>query len=267
MAADVSLTDLQADAARYARDPLHPPGLDEVIEDIGRQRLAAYYLYSALVAGVIGDDGLAPARWPPRLAEPVQRLGLARFAPRTRRGLDVQLTAAEQATLRNPGRQLEFAQLLVDLINQGRLGPLCGDADRVRLAEPGGRAGFDLELIKGGRVAGRCKVQDHWELVAQHLAGLPSADDPLAGGRTPAEKITSQLKETGISHAVSAVTVLALQVYPLGTVAGVGTRLIRSRLRAGREQADALRQLGQALRTLRAQAYGELSGLHAGPDR
>jgi hypothetical protein len=29
-----------------------------VIEDAGRQRLASYYLYSALLAGVIGDGGL-----------------------------------------------------------------------------------------------------------------------------------------------------------------------------------------------------------------
>ena len=32
------------------------PPLDAVIEDSGRQRLAAYYLYSALLAGLIGPD-------------------------------------------------------------------------------------------------------------------------------------------------------------------------------------------------------------------
>lgn len=69
-----------------------PPALDEVVEDAGRQRLAAYYLYSALLAGIIRDGDLAPSRWPPRLAEPMGRLGLTEFAPRTGRGLDAQLT-------------------------------------------------------------------------------------------------------------------------------------------------------------------------------
>ncbi len=58
-----------------------PPGLAEVIEDAGRQRLAAYYLYSALLAGLTGTDGLAPGRWPEELAEPMRRMRLARFAP------------------------------------------------------------------------------------------------------------------------------------------------------------------------------------------
>ena len=62
MAADVPLAWLRTDAVRRAP---HPPGLDALIEDAGRQRLAAYYLYSALLAGVIGDDGLASPRWPP----------------------------------------------------------------------------------------------------------------------------------------------------------------------------------------------------------
>jgi hypothetical protein len=57
------------------------------------------------------------ALWPPQLAEPVKRLGLTRLAPRTGRALDAQLTPAEQATRRSPGKQLEFAQLLVDLVN------------------------------------------------------------------------------------------------------------------------------------------------------
>ena len=133
MAADVPLAWLRTDAVRRAP---HPPGLDALIEDAGRQRLAAYYLYSALLDGVIGDDGLASPRWPRELAEPMHRLDLTRFAPRTGRGLDAQLTPAEQAARRNPDRQFELAQLLVDLINRGAFGPLCGDADRVRLARP-----------------------------------------------------------------------------------------------------------------------------------
>ena len=61
------LAGLCADAVGRVADL---PELDGVIEDTGRQRLAAYYLYSALLAGVIGPDDLAPARWPPELAEP-----------------------------------------------------------------------------------------------------------------------------------------------------------------------------------------------------
>jgi hypothetical protein len=67
MAADAPLAGLRADAWHRAPDP---PGLDEVIEDAGRQRLSAYYLYSALLAGVIGTDDLASAHgrrsWPSR---------------------------------------------------------------------------------------------------------------------------------------------------------------------------------------------------------
>ena len=55
---DDRLAALRADVCRRVPDP---PGLDEVVEDAGRQRLAAYYLYSALLAGVIDDDALAPA--------------------------------------------------------------------------------------------------------------------------------------------------------------------------------------------------------------
>ena len=260
MAADVPLGALRAEASRHAPDP---PGLDKVIEDVGLERLAAYYLYSALLAGVIGDDDLAPERWPPELADPMRRLGLVRFAARTARGLDAQLTPAEQATRRSPARQLEFARLVVDLINQGALGPLCEDADSVRLAESSGRPGLDLELVNG-RQPGPCRVEDHWELVARHLAGLPRADDPPAGresARAPASKIARQLEETGISHAVSTGITLAVHVQPLGAVAGLGTRLVRSRIRAGREQADALQRLGQELHTLRAQAESELADL------
>ena len=130
MTADAGLADVRGDAARRAPGA---PALSTVIEDAGRQRLAAYYLYSALIAGMIGDDSLAPARWPPGLSEPMERLGLTRLAPRTGRGLDVQLTPGEQATRRSPGRRAEYAQLVADLINQGTFGPLCGHADCVRL--------------------------------------------------------------------------------------------------------------------------------------
>jgi hypothetical protein len=259
MTADLSLAELRADARRRAPDL---PSLDAVIEDAGRQRLAAYYLYSALLAGVIGNGGLAPTAWPPELAEPLRALGLAQLAPRTGRGLDAQLTPAEQATLRNPGRRLEFAQLLTDLINGGAFGPLCGDADRVRLADPGGGRGPVLELVKGGRVVGTCPVKDHWELVTQHLAGMPLAETGSAP--EPASRVARQLKETGIAHAVSVGTVLAVHVYPLGTIAAVGTRLTRARIQAGKDQADALRHLGQDLHTLRAQAGGELEDQRAG---
>jgi hypothetical protein len=123
MAADERLAGLRADTHHRVPDP---PSLDELIEDVGRQRLAAYYLYSASLAGVIGGDGLARGNWPPELAEPMRRLGLAGFAPRTGPGLDAQLTPAEQATRQSPDRQFGFAQLLVNLINQGAFGPLCG---------------------------------------------------------------------------------------------------------------------------------------------
>jgi hypothetical protein len=263
MAADVPLAWLRTDAVRRAP---HPPGLDELVEDAGRQRLSAYYLYSALLAGVIGDEGLAPARWPPELAEPMRRLGLTRFAPRTGRGLDAQLTPAEQATRRNPDRQFEFAQLLVDLINQGAFGPLCGDADRVRLAKPGDGRPLDLELIKGWRVVSGCPVKDHWELVAQYLAGAPLGG-PLAetGSTRGSERtVARRQKEKTIARAVEVGVILAVHIHPLGAAAGLGTQLIRARIQAGREQADELRRLGQELRVLRAQADGELSHLRTG---
>jgi hypothetical protein len=263
MAADVSLAEVRADTRHLAPQL---PGLDEVIEDAGRQRLAAYYLYSALLAGVIGADDLAPKRWPAELAEPMHRLDLIRFAPRTRRGLDAQLTAAEQATGRNPDRQFEFAQLLVDLINKGAFGPICGDADRVRLAGPRDRRGLDLELIKGRRVVATCEVKAHWELVAQRLAGAPLGD-PLPetpSARRSERTVARRLKESGIAHAVSLGTTLAVQIHPLGAVAGLGAKLVRSRIQAGRDQADALRRVGQDLRTMRAQAEGELNDLRPG---
>jgi hypothetical protein len=244
------------------------PALDAVMEDSGRQRLAAYYLYSALLAGLIGPDDLAPARWPPELAEPLRQRGLARFAPRTGRALDAELTPAEQATRRSPGRQLEFAQLLVDLIDSGSFGPLCLAADSVRLSSPGDGLGanLELELIKGGRVVGTCPVRGHWELVAQHLAGAPLGGPVQRAGSTGVARSTRtrRLTDTAIPHAVSVGVAFAVSVHPLGTIAGEGTRLIRARIEAGTDQADALHRLGRDLSTLHAQAEGELVDLRTG---
>lgn len=263
MVPDAPLAELVAEARHSAPDP---PSLDDVAEDAGRQRLAAYYLYGALFAEVIGPADLASGRWPHEFAEPMHRLNLTRFAPRTRRGLDVQLTPAEQAMWRSPDRRVKFAQLLVDLINQGAFGPLCGDADRVRLVRMNLGRGSDLELIKGGRVVGACAVKDHWELVAQYLAGMPLhgqlADDASTPGSK--QKLAHQLEETGIAHVVSMGVTLAVSIHPLGAAAGVGTRLVRSRIQAGRDEAGALRGLGQELRTLRAASDRELVDLQAG---
>jgi hypothetical protein len=258
MTTDTPLTELRADASRRAPNA---PDLDAVIEDAGRERLAAYYLYSALIAGVIDDHDLGPSRWPAKLAAPMERLGLSALAPRTERGLDAELTPSEQATRRSPGRELEFAQLTVDLINHGAFGPICGDADHVRLADASDGSGQDIEMLAGDKVVGRCKVADHWELVAQQLASAPHGDDPLAdraSGHTFARKVARQVGDTGVSHGVSAATTLAVGFFPLGTAVGVGTRLVRQRIRTGRDESDALRRLGTVLRTLRAQAEGEL---------
>jgi hypothetical protein len=258
MAADTQLTKLTADATRRAPDA---PDLDAVIEDAGRERLAAYYLYTAVIAGVIDDHELDPEQWPAKLAEPMKRLVLSALAPRTERGLDAELTPSEQATRRSPGRQLEFAQLTVDLINQGAFGPICGAADSVRLAKDGDGSDAELEMLAGDNVVGRCKVADHWELVAQQLASAPHGDDPLAdraSAQTFARKVARQLGDTGLSHGVSSATTLAVGFFPLGTAVGVGTRLVRQRIRTGRNEADALRRLGSVLRTLHAQADGEL---------
>ncbi len=141
MTADTGLGDMCEDAARRAPGA---PGFDTVIEDVGRQRLAAYYLYSAVIAGVICDNGAAPGQWPDEFREPTERLGLTRFAPRTGRGLDAQLTPAEQATRRSPDRKLKYRQLVTNLINQGAFGPLCGNADRVRLEASDDSHGQDL---------------------------------------------------------------------------------------------------------------------------
>ena len=269
MTVEEELTHLCADAVGRVSGL---PALDSVMEDSGRQRLAAYYLYSALLAGLIGPEDLAPGRWPPELAEPLRQRGLARFAPRTGRALDAELTPAEQATRRSPGRQLEFAQLLVDLIDGGSFGPLCLAADSVRLAPPGdgpgssAGSGLELELIKGGQVVGRCPVKAHWELVAQHLAGAPLGDPAQAAGRPGVARTTfaRRLKDTAVPHAVSVGVAFAVSVHPLGTIAGEGTRLIRARIEAGRDQAGALRRLGRDLSTLRAQAAGELADLPTG---
>lgn len=265
MTVDEQLTGLRADAVGRVADL---PTLDAVMEDSGRQRLAAYYLYSALLAGLIGPEDVTAGRWPPELAEPLTQRGLARFAPRTERGLDAQLTPAEQATRRSPGRQLEFAQLLVDLIDGGSFGPLCLAADSVRLRSPGDRLGSDLELelIKGGQVVGTCPVKAHWELVAQHLAGAPLGDPAQGAGRPGIARTsyTRRLKDTAIPHAVSVGVAFAVSVHPLGTIAGEGTRLIRARIVANTDQADALRRLGRDLSTLRAQADGELAELPTG---
>jgi len=263
MTAEDRLAGLRADALRRVPDP---PGLDAVIEDTGRQRLAAYYLYTALLAGVAGPDDLAPARWPPQLAQALRRLGLTRFAPGSVRALDAQLTPPEQATRRSPVRQLEFGRLLVDLINQGALGPMGADADSVRLSRHGDRRGLDLELIKGGRVVGSCPVRPHWELVAKHLAAAPPGGPAAeAGGRAAARATGARrLTDAAIPHAVSLGVTLAVRVHPLGAVAGEGTRLMRSRIQAGKDEADRLRRLGQELGAVRAQADGELANLPTG---
>ncbi len=259
MTAEVSLAELSSDA--HQRVP-NPPPAGEVIEGAGRQRLASYYLYSALLAGLLDGDDLAAEHWPAKLAEPMERLGLTRLAPRTWRGLDAQLTAAQQDSLRSEDRQSKFARLLVDLINRGAFGPLCGGADSVRLTAHGEGNGQDLELIKDGRPARTCKVVDHWELVAQHLAGvLPSEEIEAQTARTTGQKVQRQLKETGISHAVSLGTDIAVNVHPLGAVVGIGTRLVRARIRTDREEAGTLGDLGRELGTLRAQADSDLADL------
>jgi len=257
MVASLSLAELRESAFERVPDP---PALDQVVEDAGRQRMAAYYLYSAIIAGVIDNDDLAPAQWPAKLAEPMQRMGLTRLAPRTTRGLDAQLMSAEQATRQSPDRQSDFARLLVDQINRGVFGPLCGAADSVRLATAGPQSGQDLELIKDNTVVGTCKVQDHWELVAQQLAGAPLLDQAAQaeGSGGLQSRLESQLKETGISHAVSWGTTLAVNIHPLGAAAGYGTRLVRSRIRTGRDEAGTLHGFGSDLRTLRT-ADGELA--------
>lgn len=197
-----------------------------MIEDAGLQRLAAYDVYTALIAGAVSDrDALAPARWPRQLAEPMKRLGLTRFAPRSERWLEAELTASEQTTRRSAGRQFEFTQLAADLINGGALGPVCGEADRVRVVQASDRKGFDLEMLAGDTVVGKCRADDHWELVAQQLASAPHGYDPLANpasGKAYAKKAAHWLKEHGLSY-VSRTTDLAVAgFFPLGAAVGVG---------------------------------------------
>lgn len=260
MAADPSLGPLRADARRRVPDP---PPIEELLEAAGRQRLAAYYLYAALIAGVMTDD-LAPDHWPPQLAEPMQRLGLGALAPRTLRGLDAQLTPAEQATRQSSDRELRFARLLVNLINQGAFGPLCGRADHVRLARPSEGRDLKLELLRGETVVRMCAVKDHWELVAQYLAGAalggPSAAAPGVPG---SEQGVSWLKTSGVGHAVSLGTTLAIHLHPLGAAAGLGTKLVETRIQAGEIQADALGRLGEELRLLNAQASRQIADLRS----
>jgi hypothetical protein len=261
MTTDLPLSGLRADAMRRVPDP---PVLDDVTEDVGRQRLAVYYLYSALMAGLIDD--LAPSRWPPELVGPMRQLDLTRFAPGTARGLDAELNPAERGAWRSSGRQLAFGQLVVNLINQGTFGPLCGDADRVVLAGPDEGGDLDLDLIRDDQVVGTCKARDHWELVAQHLAAIPFGGPAAGAGNSPGSEhtVAHRLKDSGIVHAVSLGTTLAVSVHPLGFAAGFGTRLVQSRLHAGREQADALHRLGEDLRAVRAEADSELDDLRAG---
>jgi hypothetical protein len=112
---------------------------------------------------------------------------------------------------------------------------------RVRLAGRGDGRGLELELIKGGRVIGACPVEDHWELVAQYLAGAPLGGPLAEAGsiRGSARTVARRLADHAIPEAVSAGVSLAAHLHPLGTVAGLGTRLIRSRIQAGRDQASA----------------------------
>jgi hypothetical protein len=260
------VADLAAVAADARRRVPDPPPIEQVIEDSGRQRLAAYYVYSALLAGWIGDNDLAAAGWPPEVAEPMGRLGLSRFAPRSQPGLDAQLTQTEQAALDSPRRPLEFARLLVDLINHGAFGPLCGRADRVRLAAPDEGTDLHLELLKGDQVVRACVVKDHWELVAQYLAGTPLGDAAAAadaGASGGTSRTANWLRTSGVGHAVSLGTTLAVHIHPLGAAAGLGTKLVETRIQAGRHQAGALGELGQELNVLRISADAQVADLAA----
>lgn len=116
-------------------------------------------------------------------------------------------------------------------------------------------------------MTGKCRVEDHWEQVAQQLASAPHGDDPLAdseSGQAFAKKAGRWLKEHGISEGVSKTTDLAAGIYPLGTAVGVGTRLVRSRIRMGRQEADALHRLNAVLGRIRAEAEGAVSRRNLG---
>ena len=107
----------------------------------------------------------------------------------------------------------------------------------MRLAESSAsdKPGMDLELFNGSTVVATCRAQAHWELVAQYLAGVALQYASSVGAVRP-HKVSSQLKETGISHAVSATVTLAVAVHPLGAAAGLGTRVIRSRIKADHDR-------------------------------
>ena len=79
-----------------------------------------------------------------------------------------------------------------------------------------------------------------------------------AGG---SQQAATWLKTSGLGHAVSIGTTLAVHLQPLAAAAGLGTRLIETRIQAGKDQADALRRLGQELRMLQAQSAGEVADL------
>jgi hypothetical protein len=136
----------------------------------------------------------------------------------------------------------------------------------VRLAEPSDGRDLELELIRNSRVVRTCPVRDHWELVAQHQAGAPLRMTVGDVGSAPRfqGRLAQQLKEHGISEAVSVGTSLAVGVHPIGAAAGLGTRLVRTRLRAGHDQADALRRVGDDLRTVLAQADDDVKDLRPG---
>jgi hypothetical protein len=125
---------------------------------------------------------------------------------------------------------------------------------------------LDLELIQDQRVVGTCAVKDHWELVAQHLAGMPLHSQLAGAASAPGslQRAAHQLEETGIAHAVSAGVTLAVSIHPLGAAAGLGTRLVRARIQAGLDEADALGSLSEELRALLAEADRELADLRAG---
>ena len=128
---------------------------------------------------------------------------------------------------------------------------------------------LDLELIKGWRVVGACPVEDHWELVAQYLAGLLHSgalhETPLAGNARGSGRTTvRRLKDSGFAHTVSLGLTLAVDLHPLGAIAELGTRLIWSRIRAELDETDALRLLCKELPTLRSQAERELADLRTG---
>jgi hypothetical protein len=95
-------------------------------------------------------------------------------------------------------------------------------------------------------------------LVAQHLAGAPLGGPPAQAGSTrePARTVAWRLANRAIPDAVSTSVTLAVHLHPIGTIAGLGTRLIRSRIQGGRDQADAFHRLSQDLGTLRAQSDG-----------